>query len=94
MENLTENIQYANAQNRVRQERKFYIHLVVFVIVNFISNYSDFHQKENWTVENKWGLLLWAFALLNHGLSVFLPNFIFSKNWEERKMQEILRKSN
>ena len=34
----------------------------------------------------------WGIGLLAHGLSTFLPYFILGKDWEERKIKELMDK--
>jgi hypothetical protein len=36
--------------------------------------------------------IFWGIGLLAHGASIFGRNIIFSKDWEERKISEILDK--
>jgi hypothetical protein len=40
-----------------------------------------------------WGIGLWGIGLFAHGLSVFLPNFILGKNWEEKKIRELMERN-
>jgi hypothetical protein len=37
-------------------------------------------------------IIIWGVGLVAHGLSVFLPNFILGKNWEEKKIRELMEK--
>lgn len=89
-----ENIRYQQARHQVKRMKGFYIHLIVFIAVNvlFIVDY----RADNGPIldpEIYISTLLWAIGLAVHGISVFSPNFIFGKKWEERKIQEILQKN-
>ena len=47
----------------------------------------------NFEFKNFWGSFFWGIGLASHGLSVFLPNFFLGKNWEEKKIREIMEKN-
>jgi predicted RND superfamily exporter protein len=36
--------------------------------------------------------LFWGIGLAAHGLSVFLPSLIMGKDWEEKKIKELMEK--
>ncbi len=98
METYTEtDIKYLQAKKRVERMKGFYIHLLVYVCVNlFIAffNYQELKPGESYFQwQNFLTLLLWGVGLTAHGLSVFLPNFVLGKNWEEEKIQELMDKN-
>ena len=97
---------YVRAQKKVEAIKRFYKHLRVYIIINvllillrikifnFFSD-GDFSgvQFESWLDWNTYGTAaLWGVGLLLHGLYVFQYKFKFFKNWEERKIKEILEK--
>lgn len=86
-----DNIRYQQAKKRVKQIKGFYIHALVYVLVNAFFMIMRFQKHGNIDYDN-WGLGLWAVGLTAHGLSVFLPNFILGKNWEEKKIRELMDK--
>ncbi|WP_378184033.1 2TM domain-containing protein [Aquimarina sp. SS2-1] len=95
MENSERNKKYIRAKKRVQEEKGFYSHLTAYVIVNIFllfinSNFID-EGFNNWL---EWNLyltpLLWGIGLFFHWVKVFNPNIIFSKQWEERKIKEIM----
>lgn len=86
-----DNIRYQQAKKRVKQIKGFYIHALVFVLVNAFFMIMRFQKHGNIDYDN-WGIGLWAVGLAVHGLSVFLPNFILGKDWEERKIRELMDK--
>lgn len=85
---------YFAAQKRVKSIKGFYIHLLVYVLVNifliiqiYIQNKNEFWRWESFSVA-----LFWGIGILSHGTSVFGSNLLFSKNWEERKIKELMEK--
>ena len=92
--NLQENERYFLAKRRVKSIRGFYIHLFVYVIINtfiivqiYMHNDGDFWRWENFSTAFFWGI-----GMLAHGTSVFGSNLFFGKEWEERKIQELMNK--
>lgn len=88
---MDEQQKYEKARERVQEIKGFYIHALIYVIVNatlFLLNIVA--SPDEWWFY--WSLLGWGVGLGAHGLSIFGSNLIFGANWEERKIQEILRK--
>jgi hypothetical protein len=94
--NSIEEIQYQEALARVKKIKGFYTHLVVYVVVNLmivVVNIQDLDSGESYFQwRNFTTALFWGIGLLSHGLSTFMPNWIFGKNWEERKIKEFMEK--
>lgn len=90
----TNEIQYTEAKKRVKQIKGFYTHLIVYVIVNifiFVANVKDLPTGENllqW--KNLATPFFWGIGLLGHVANVFLPNFLLGKEWEQRKINELM----
>jgi hypothetical protein len=96
-ENTSPDARYDLAYKRVKRIKGFYIHLLVYIIVNsfiIISNYNqNWTNDENfWQWQNFSTVLFWGIGLLAHGMSVFGRNMFFGKNWEEKKIQEFMDK--
>lgn len=93
MENLDE-IKYQEAAKRVKRIKGFYTHALVYVVVNIMifvvnvqsSEESIFHWK-NFTTAFFWGI-----GLVAHGFSVFMPTMILGKDWEDKKIKELMEK--
>ena len=93
MENIDE-IKYQEAVKRVKRIKGFYSHAAVYVVVNVIllvvntqnSSEGFFHWK-NFTTAFFWGIGLTA-----HGFSVFVPTMILGKDWEAKKIKELMEK--
>ncbi len=90
--NLDKQIAYERAKKRVKDIKGFYIHALVYVLVNALILFLKFQKTGNFDIKD-WGIGLWGFGLAVHGLSVFLPSFILGRDWEERKIREIMEKN-
>lgn len=85
------NLKYLEAKRQVKRMKGFYIHLAIFIIVNLLGAVDAMADGENIFQDRNWiGLGLWTIGLTMHGLSVFMPGFICGKDWEEKKIREIL----
>ena len=95
MENVDE-IQYQKALKRVKKVRGFYTHLVVFIVINsmiFIVNYQGLEPNESFFQFGVWSTFLcWGIGLAGHGLGIFAPSIVLTKDWEERKIKELMEK--
>jgi hypothetical protein len=92
--------EYEAAKNKVALLKGFYIHSIVFVGVNLFlmimrSNFWEGGTIEfrNWMTYNT--VWFWGLGLLIHGAYTFYVvrmNGVVFRNWEERKIQEIMDK--
>lgn len=91
-----EEIRYEIARKRVKKIKGFYTHLAAYICVNgfivFINIQSlrggeSYFQFKNFTTAFFWGI-----GLIAHGLSVFGTDVVFGKDWEERKIKELMEK--
>ncbi|MCD9854372.1 2TM domain-containing protein [Epilithonimonas sp. JDS] len=89
-------IKYLEAKKRVKKLKGFYIHLTIYVLVNLLIvfiNIQDLKPGESYFKwENFITLFFWGIGLLAHAMSVFVPQFVLGKNWEERKIRELMDK--
>jgi pheromone shutdown protein TraB len=88
---------YNLAYKRVKRIKGFYIHALVYVLVNaFVicgNYYGNTQNTQNfWSWVNFNTVLFWGVGLLAHGMSVFGRDRFFGQNWEERKIQEFMDK--
>jgi hypothetical protein len=88
---------YDIAFKRVKRIKGFYIHLLVYVLVNaflIISSYIHIQHADstifNWETFST--AFFWGIGLLAHGVSVFGGNIFFGSKWEENKIQEFMDK--
>ncbi|MHA6696707.1 2TM domain-containing protein [Chryseobacterium sp. A301] len=84
---------YQTAKRQVRKIKGFYIHLQVYLTVLVFLTLLPYlvHEGEE-DFSAIWGLGFWGIGLLAHGCSVFIPKFILGRKWEERKIEELIRK--
>ena len=80
---------YAHARRQVRAMRGFYKHLAIYVLViaglgliNFVSG-----AKKPWFLFPAMG---WGFGVLLHGLKVWGAELWLGREWEERKIEQLL----
>ena len=88
---MNDNESYKRAKERVSELRAFYGHVFIYLIVNiglFIINILT-TPHHLWFY---WPLLGWGIGLFAHGFSTFGLHGIFGKEWEERKIKEIMNK--
>ncbi len=102
-----EHMRLEQARKRVGQLKKFYSHIMIFIVVNIAlivlklhlfdrlrdwGNGIEFH-KVHWT---DWEIistpLIWGVFLIGHGIWVYSRPF--TKKWEERQIQKIMEKEN
>ncbi|MBT8318971.1 MAG: 2TM domain-containing protein [Gramella sp.] len=92
--NYKENISYKAAQKRVKDIKGFFIHLVVYIFINtaiFIVITQDQGLLDGLTEFGNYStMFFWGIGLVAHWASVFGPNFIFGKKWEEKKIKELM----
>ena len=97
MENYqnSEEARYERAKKRVRAVSGFYKHLAVYIIVNtvlilmkyFSEGKGDFYEFSTFSTAFFWGI-----GLAFHALGVFYNHVFFGRNWEDRKIREIMDK--
>jgi len=82
---------YRRARRRVREIRAFYIHLTVFVAVNILLHLINFVASATvyWAF---WPLVSWGIGLLAHGLATYRWMPFAGKEWEARKIRELMDK--
>lgn len=96
MENFDDKTAYDIAKKKVDKIRGFYIHLLVYTAINCMIIYANVQfLKPN---ESVFQLKIfstafwWGIGLLAHGVNVFAMDLLFGRNWEERKIREIMEK--
>jgi hypothetical protein len=91
-----DNIKYLEAKKRVKRIKGFYTHLLIYVVVNLFIAYLNYQGLKPGESYFQWHnfitLFFWGIGLIGHGLSVFMPQFLFGKDWEERKIRELMNK--
>lgn len=91
-----EEMNYETAKKRVDKIKGFYIHLLVFVVINIMIIYANhehadanepFFQFKTFSTAFWWGI-----GLLIHGANVFLFDRLLGREWEEKKIKEIMER--
>nr|WP_321223049.1 2TM domain-containing protein [uncultured Psychroserpens sp.] len=84
---------YLRAQKKVKAIMGFYWHLASYIIINIFiiivitSNGVGLFSFGTWSTAIFWGI-----GLFFHFVGVYGPNFFFGKNWEQRKIKELMDK--
>ncbi len=87
-----------NAQKRIKQKKRLYIHFVIFLIgaaFLIVANTAlkigkDFKPFElDWFVS---AILIWLFLLIYHILNVFILNKFMGKTWEQEQLDKLVAK--
>lgn len=87
-----------NAQKRIKQKKRLYIHFVVFLIgsvffillnlvLGFGENFKLFNT--NWFV---FAILAWLFLLVYHTFNVFITYKFMGKDWEQAQLEKLVAK--
>lgn len=82
---------YIRAQKKVKKIIGFYWHLASYVIVNIFLILMIGRANGNfWSFGNFLTPIFWGIGLFFHFFNVFGPDFMFGKNWEQRKIKEFM----
>ena len=89
-------IRYNLAMEKVKRIEGFYNHLLAYIIFNTIiiltNNHGKIGTSEFWSFQTFSVAFFWGIGLLAHWISVFGQHFIVSRNWEERKIKQLMEK--
>ncbi|NNE02454.1 MAG: 2TM domain-containing protein [Eudoraea sp.] len=90
MEDFSKENKYIRAKERVEKIKKFYGNLTSYVIV--ISglaaiNYWDNEWRYMWFL---WAAFGWGIGIVFHAIGTFNLNPFFGRDWEERKIKELM----
>ncbi len=101
IDNKKQREKYSKAVQRVEELKKFYKHLAAYIIINFAL--SGFRMIRNINFDSnffevisdfRFGSLWfwWGIGLVFHAFKVFGADIFFGKNWEEKKVKELMDK--
>ncbi len=95
MENsFNEELRLEKARKQVKEIKGFYKHLTAYILVNVflwvmkLTNLDAGESFFEW--ENFITAFFWGIGVFFHWYSVFKPNFIVGKDWEDRKIKELM----
>ena len=87
---------YDMAFRKMKKIKGFYTHLTVYLIVNafiVVGNFKDLEVGESYfQFHNFTTAFFWGIGLVAHGFSVFVPHFMFGKEWEDKKVKQFMDK--
>lgn len=91
--NNNEQEKYFFAKKRVDEIKGFYGNLISYIIFNGFFLVLNLITSPNdlWFF---WPLIGWGIGVLFHGMKVFNYYPFLGKNWEERKINELIEKEN
>ncbi|ARN76841.1 hypothetical protein BST97_01850 [Nonlabens spongiae] len=85
---------YTAAKEQVGEIRGFYHHLLIYIVINAGIAYLNYFIDQ-WAFP--WFLFPlggWGLGVIGHAIGTFNLNPFLSKDWEERKIKEIVEKEN
>lgn len=89
--NYNEEDKYYLAKKKVENIKGFYGNLASFIVVNTVLLFINL-----WTSPDHlwfyWPLMWWGLGVLFHGLKVFELLPTLGKDWEDRKIKELMEK--
>jgi len=92
----TEEQKYLRAKKRVKSIKGFYVHLMVYLLVNafllIARVFSDGGIEVLWEWQSYNTVLFWGIGLAFHAFGVFGMDILFGKNWEDQKIKEFMDK--
>jgi len=100
MEKLEKNYikeqKYIRAKKKMKSIKGFYVHLMVYLVINAFIIIAQLLDGEGWGIFYDWGtygtFIFWGIGLFFHGFSVFGMDLILGKTWEEDKIKKIMNR--
>lgn len=95
---LEKNDSYLIAKEKVQKIKRFYLHLILYIIVVVLLICDFLILEENnkfadlFILFNSIVVILWAILISLHAWIVFKGRLFFKKSWEERKLKEYMGK--
>lgn len=83
---------YEQAKKRVDEIKEFYSHVVAYVCVNILVYVIDLlnNGQLDWAY---WVTLGWGIGVVAHFFNVFGENLFLGRDWEARKIRQIMDES-
>jgi surface polysaccharide O-acyltransferase-like enzyme len=80
---------YAQAKKRMHQLKAFYNNLISYIIVMIFLVVINYFTSPNfwWVI---FPALIWGIFVVIQGVSVYSKRGLFSKEWEDKKIQEYM----
>lgn len=91
IENMAQHEMFENAQKRIKQKRRLFFHLILFVLgslfMYIINKVLDYGVEYNWYL---WGILVWGFFFLLHVINVFITDRFLGQNWQRKEREKLV----
>jgi len=87
-----------NAQRRIKQKKRLYIHFVIFLIGSgflILANLVFGIGKDMTPFGVDWfvyAIFIWLFLLLYHTFNVFITHKFMGKDWEQKQLDKLISK--
>jgi steroid 5-alpha reductase family enzyme len=91
MNEIREDERYQEAKKRVTEIKSFYSHLFIFFVVNVALFFINLATSPG-TWWFYWPLFGWGIGIAAHAFSVFCAGGKLGRDWEQRKIKEIMEK--
>ncbi len=92
--NTLEQIRYEDAVKKVKKLKGFYTHALVYVVINIMVIIANVQNDEPGEIFFQFKTFMtaffWGIGLLAHAMGTFIPYFILGKDWEERKINQLM----
>ncbi len=81
---------YERAKKQVEELKSFYIHFAIYLIMVPVFIYLNYRSTSfPWAI---FPIAGWGFGVIGHAMEVFGYNPFLGKDWEERKLKELMDK--
>jgi hypothetical protein len=91
MQDLNKETKYLRAKERVATLKKFYGNLLSYVLVISLLAGINYWTNGWYYMWFLWAAFGWGIGIFFHAIKIFNLNPFFGKDWEERKIKEIMR---
>lgn len=81
---------YERAHARVEELRGFYVHVMIYLVVNTGLFLIDLVSGSGWWFF--WPMLGWGIGLGAHAVAVYAGGSRLGPEWEERKIRQLLER--
>ena len=88
--NKQEYDKYARAKKRVEDIKGFYSNLISYIVIIPFLVFINlrFSPGHHWFI---YPMIFWGLGIIIHGFGVFGKSRFFGRDWEERKIREIMK---
>jgi len=92
MENLDKEAKYIRAKERVEELKKFYGNLFSYIVVISVLAMINYYSNGFAYMWFLWAAFGWGIGIVFHAIGTFDLNPFFGRQWEKRKIEEIMDK--